>query len=496
MSDKLLLFLSADYFYAYRWVKGEMESAQHFTDNAEGREQFIAFLKTQHAPTYLLTDFIEEDFRHETVPHLRGRERSALIQRKFEQYYRNTPFRQALSLQRNEEGRRDEVILFSALTNPGHIMPWLTIMLAQGVPLAGIYSVPNISAPLVKDIHSDHLLLLSWEKHAGLRETYFSQKRLHFSRLVSINPSKSFGEVVAIETARTQHYLHSLSLLPHNQTLDVLIICHVNEQRELEAHLHNTSVTHYAYLDIQALGKQLNSTASYVDSDATPLFLHLLAAKPPSSHYAAPEHVHFFKLWHLRRGLLALSAMLMLTSVLWGVADILEGRGLNTESESIKQEAAQIAQQAQQIEQQFRDTPGFAGTQTSATDMKTAVLLMRKLDHYTPPPQEVLADLSITLNAFPKIQIDKLAWKINTEPTNPNVLEHVILVDGELQEWSINYRGGLNYLERFQQALIKQGHQVMALTLPLDVSASGSIALSTNDTKPAQFALKIIWQPK
>jgi len=188
--------------------------------------------------------------------------------------------------------------------------------------------------------------------------------------------------------------------------------------------------------------------------------------------------------------------VLMLTSVLWGVADILEGRGLNAESDSIKKEAVQIAQQAQQIEQHFRDTPGFSSTQTSATDMKTAVLLMRKLDHYTPPPQEVLADLSMTLNAFPKVQIDKLAWKINTEPSNPNAPEQVILIDGELQEWSGNYRDGLNYLERFQQALIKQGHQVKALTLPLDISASGSIALGTNDTKPAQFALKIIWQPK
>ncbi|MDE2119044.1 MAG: hypothetical protein KGJ19_10700, partial [Betaproteobacteria bacterium] len=149
MASKTLMFLGADHFHAYTWKNGALSGEQRFADNPEGKEQFVEFLQNHPDPAYLLADLIEEDFRHETVPHLRGGERAALIQRKFDQYYRNTPFRQALPLQRRKEGRRDDEMLFSGLTNPALISPWLSVLLAHSTPVAGIYSVPNISAPLV-----------------------------------------------------------------------------------------------------------------------------------------------------------------------------------------------------------------------------------------------------------------------------------------------------------------------------------------------------------
>ena len=146
MSRKTPMFLGAENFHAYTWKDGVLSEPQHFADDTEGKEKFAAFLQAHRAPAYLLTDLIEEDFRYETVPHLHGSERSELIKRKFEQFYRNTPFRQFVLLQRQKEGRRDDEMLFSGLTNPALISPWLNAMLAHNTPLVGIYSIPNISA--------------------------------------------------------------------------------------------------------------------------------------------------------------------------------------------------------------------------------------------------------------------------------------------------------------------------------------------------------------
>ena len=121
MSSKTLLFLGSESFHACTWKGGRLSAAQYFADSAEDKERFAGFLRANPHPCYLLTDLVEEDFRHETVPHLRGRDRAGLIQRKFEQFYRNTPFRQASLLQRQKEGRRDDEMLFSALTNPALI---------------------------------------------------------------------------------------------------------------------------------------------------------------------------------------------------------------------------------------------------------------------------------------------------------------------------------------------------------------------------------------
>ncbi|MDE2311017.1 MAG: hypothetical protein KGL01_09350 [Betaproteobacteria bacterium] len=497
MASKTLMFLGADHFHAYTWKNGALSGEQRFADNPEGKEQFVEFLQNHPDPAYLLADLIEEDFRHETVPHLRGGERTALIQRKFDQYYRNTPFRQALPLQRRKEGRRDDEMLFSGLTNPALISPWLSVLLAHSTPVAGIYSVPNISAPLVRDIPSSYLLLLSWEKYAGLRQTYFDAKLLRFSRLTPISDGSSFSEAVAKEAARTQQYLKSLSLLPAGQALSVYIICHADDRHELEARLNDNTDMHYAYLDIQEMGQRIKSKTRYADSDAAPLFLHLLAIKPPPSHYAAAAHTHFFQLMQFRRGLYWLSGALAAASLLWSAADIWEGRGLNADGKSLKAQADKISQQAQQVIQ------SFPNTLVPATDMKTAVLLARKLENYSPAPQIILEGLSKALDAFPRIRVDKLSWQTSAAPDSvipgraaTNAPAQVITLDGELTEFSGDYRNALNYLERFQQALAQRGYGVTALALPLDISPKGSIAAGAgdDDTKPAKFSLKIIWR--
>jgi hypothetical protein len=501
MTRKTLLFLSAVQCQAYTWQNGALSAATCFADNAEGQEQFTAFLHTHRAPTLLLTDMVEEDFRHETVPHLRGNDHTALLQRKLEQHYRNTPFRQAITLQRHKDGRRDDDMLFSALTNPALITPWLDIMLAHNTPLVGIYSIPNISAPLVKDISSD-CLLLSWEKHAGLRQTYFNANLLHFSRLTPINESSSFVVTAGTEAARTQQYLKNLSLLPSGQSLNVTIICHTNDRHKLEAHLIDDSNMHYAYLDIQELGRHIGSKTIYPDSDATPLFLHLLAAQPPRSHYAATEHTHSHQLLLIRRSLLGLSAALITASLLWAASNIRETIVLKDEAMTLKAQSIRLSQQTRQIIQNFPNAPA------SATDMKTAVILSRNMHNISPSPQIILNGLAHTLDGFPTIRIDKLSWQTNSgeagmaSAATPRgsaaaiIPAQIILLNGELEEFTGDYRAALDHLERFRQALIQRGYSATALALPLDVSPQGSIAADICDgsIKLAQFSMKISWR--
>lgn len=497
MKNKILLSLGAVHFHAHIWSSTGLSEAQNFTNNAEGREQFSQFLRVNRDPAYLLVDLIEEDFRYETVPHLRGSDRDALLQRKFEQYYRNTPFRKALLQQRQQDGRRDDEMLFSALTNPALIQPWLEIMQKNCTPLVGIYSVPDISAPLIKDISSDHVLLLSWERHAGLRQTYFSSGRLHFSRLTPIAEDQSFSSVIFFETERTQQYLKSLSLLQQGDVLDINIICHSHDRRELEANLPGNTDMHYIYSDIQALGQRLKSRTTHTDSDATPLYLQLLATRAPRSHYAA-KHTHFFQLWQLRHALLWLSAALTLT-LLWSAANIWEGMVLSNERKGLKKQADQLSQRAQKIGQ------AFPNSLANASDMKTSVLLLRKLDDYSPPAQKILSGLSSTLDDFPRVRVNKLSWQTSAaadtqspESTAATLPAQIILLSGELEQSAGDFRGDLDYLNRFQQALTDRGHMVTATTLPLDISPKGNIAAKAREDmeKPPQFSLKIIWRQK
>jgi hypothetical protein len=498
MSRKTLFFLSSDKFHVQISKHGTLSKPVYFLNSAEGLEQLSEFLRTHHDPTYILVDLIEEDFRHEVVPHLTGANHQALVQRKFEQYYRNTPFRLARKQRRQIDGRRDDELLFSALTNPSRITAWLELLLLHETPIAGIYSLPHASIPLVKEIEYDQLLLLSWEKDAGLRQSYYYNKRLRFSRLTPLDPNTTFAEAVATETERTYQYLQSLSLAARGEQLMAHIICHAQDKPLLDASLSSSENIQYAYIDLQQLGKRLKSKYTFADSDATPLFLHLLATKPPRGNYANAVHTHFYRLWQAQRGLFGLAAATAIVCLLWSAVSFMQWSGVETEVDSYKMQTSRIMEQTQQITQGFQNTPQNGdGTNVPASDMKTAVTLFRKLQFYSVPPQKILQGLTTALDSFPRIRTLKIGWQASNLPGS-NYPSQVITFNGELADFGKSYRSALDYLERFQQALTRAGYTVTPIKMPLDFSSKGSISADIREgaDKPSEFALKIIWRPQ
>jgi hypothetical protein len=475
MKRCLLLFLSADRLHVQLMAGGKITVQHEFSDSPDDHDRFNDFLKTVKCQAYLLTDLIEEDFRHEIVPHLTGKNRRALLQRKFDQFYRNTPFQQATLLQRKKTGRRDDDMLFSALTNPALITPWLNIMLAQQIPLAGIYSVSQISAPLTKDHPSNHLLLISWEKYSGLRQTYFIEHRLQISRLTSTHDELSFQDAVVRELSRTYEYLKNLSLLPPGETLDVRLLGHRNDLLQLQMKLPRNAEIRYDFIELADLAQHLNIKYRFTDSDASQIFLHLLAVNPPGCSYAKPEHTHYNTLWQLRRALNVASATLLMGCLLWGGANTWYGKNIEKQTAILKEPLQKIEEQTQQI------TRAFPNTQASPSDMKSAVSITHNLKRLAPTPHTILQPISAALSQYPQIMLDELSWQMGmTGQANAIDPEshyaQTITLTGHLTDFATNYRAALNYLERFEHELAAQGYRVAALKKPLDVSASGNIA--------------------
>jgi hypothetical protein len=502
MKHRLLLFLSANRLHAQLMAGGKITAQQEFDSSQEGREAFAAFLQPAKCPAYLLADLIEEDFRKEIIPHLLGRSRSALLQRKFEQYYRGTPFHQATLLQRQKAGRRDDEMLFSALTNPALIAPWLEVLRVQEIPLAGIYSVPQVSAPLVKNHASDHLLLVSWEKSAGLRQSYFIERRLQISRLTPVHAAPSFQDTVAKELGRTCQYLKSLSLLPEGQSLDVRILAHSDDLAGLQEKLPPATDLRYEFTELDKVAAQLKIGCRFVDSDASQIFLHQLAAKPPKTHYANATHTHYFILWQLRNTLGWMSGAVLAGSLLWGAANFILNNGKVAATESLKTQAQHTLGETQQITQDFAVTP--LGTHTPATEMKAGVSIMRKFAQSSPNPRAILQPISAVLDHFPQIELDNFGWRTNTTGLatsdsasatgQPDTSAGTtITLKANLHGFASDYRAALAYLDRFQRELSAAGYRVSVTTQPLDVGSGGSIAdQRETHEKALYFSLQLV----
>jgi hypothetical protein len=487
MKNTLLLFLSASHLHAQLMAGEAVVEQREFDDTAEGAGEFAAYVKTARHPTYLLVDLIEEDFRQESIPHLIGGSRRALLQRKFEQFYRGTPFRQATLLQRQKTGRRDDDMLFSALTNPALITPWVNILLAHQVPLVGIYSVPQTSAPLVMDHPSDYLLLISWEKSAGLRQTYFSNHRLQISRLTPINADLTFRDAVTRELPRTYQYLKSLSLLPAGQVLDVRLLGHGPDLLELRSELPTNADMRYDFVDLQKLAGRLSIEHDFTDSDATQIFLHHLATVPPQTHYANADHVHYHTLWQLRRALKWARWGLLFGALAWGAADIWQSGVNANEARAMNDETQRILVEARQI------TDSFRSTIAPASDMKASVSIMRNLELRTLAPGEVMRPLSRMLDRYPRIDLDELGWQMDAatpDGTPAQLPAQVVSLKGRLLGFGHDYRAALGHLDRFRHDLEMQGYLVTTVSKPLDLSPGGTLS-DQRDTQQEALAFEL-----
>ncbi|MGZ8256362.1 MAG: hypothetical protein ACXW1C_01085 [Gallionella sp.] len=493
MKNCLLLLLSANHLHAQHMMNGKIAAQYEFSDTANDRAQFSSFLKTVSAPCYLLADLIEEDFRLETIPYLTGSSQRALLQRKFDQFYRGTSFHQATLLQRQSDGRRDADMLFSALTNPALLNPWLDALWHTQTPLAGIYSVPQVSTPLIKNHPSQHLLLLTWNKFSGLRETYFKNHQLQISRLTPISKEVHFQEVVETELARTYQYLKSLSLLPAGQMLDVSIVGHSDDLIGLQDKLPRSNDMRYEFVDIATWARQLNVTSPFTDSDASQLFLRQLAIARPQNQYGNAQHCHFYSLWQIRRAFLWGSVALLAASALWATQTML---GQNTPDAlavaNLQQQTAQVQRQATQIEQ------ASPKTAVSPADLRTGTLLMQQLQQRSSPPAKFLIPLSEAMNRYPNITLDELAWQMQRDEANNSpagAAAQTLEFKGHLEQIADNYRAALDYLEQFQRTLTAQGFQATLTAKPLDVSPSSNLSDQNKATQEnLSFTLNLIWR--
>lgn len=477
-------------------VGGKVTERREFGVSADDMDDFADFLRHIKCPTFLLTDLIEEDFRLEVTPHLTGNSRHALIKRKFDQFYRNTPFHQATLLQRQKTGRQDDEMLFSALTNPSLVTPWVALLSAHKIPLTGIYSVPHISQPLVHDHPSDHLLLITWSQFAGLRETYFSAHRLQISRLTPLSKGLSFQDTVAEELGRTYQYLKSLSLLPTGQVLDVRIVGHRNDLIALQSRLPHSEDMRYDFVDLVTLSKKLGSDTPAMNSDATPIFLHQLAAKQAKSQYGNSEHLHYFNLWQLRRALVWFSIILVAASMLWSLQTTL----FHSAPEQSAVDA--ILQRAQSVHQEKRQIlASLPKTDASPSDIKAGVITLHTLLQRSSSPEEFITPLSQVMSSFTKLQLDELAWQESaSEPVKPNtaadVNAQVLTLSTHLDDTFASSRASLAYVDQIKLALEKQGYLVTIVDRPLDISPQGSLSsLENHPEKSRNITLKLVWRP-
>jgi hypothetical protein len=488
LNHRTILFFCADQLQAHAWSNGYLLHLQDFTHDDLGHQQFSQFLAQHSQPILILVDVIEEDFRHEALPRLNRRHRDAFSTRKLAQYYPHTVFRQSRWSRQKRDGRGEHALLLSALNQPAKLTPWLDILRAHHHPLIGIQSVPHLGAELIKSFPKSHLLLLSWNRASGLRQSFYIEGQLHISRLIPLTSTLTFSNAINAEMPRMLHYLSSQNLPPAGINLQAAIICHTEDQAALKLSLAVPPELTLHFLDLQSLGHSIPAKKTYRDSDATPLFLQILASKPLRQHYAPAIHTHIYRLWQTRIALFVASGLLLLLS----------GAGISYQflhARAARQSATNLDAQAMTLRQQVNALKlAIPANVVPGDDMQKAVLMSKKLSQLSPEPLAILAGLSHVLEDYPRIKLLSLSWKnTSAPPALPERSAPLITFEGDLLDFADNYRAALNYLADFQQALSANGYQIITQSPPIDVSAKGQLSDVIFAQRSSKFTVELFW---
>ncbi len=423
MSELRILQLDASQASVHLWKQGTLLCEASFPADAAGATLFAAHLARQPDSHYaVLADVGDEGFQHETIPHVFGKSRTALLQRKLAQAFYGSPLTLALSLGREKSSkgtaRRDDRVLLLGLTRPENIDPWLAALRSARARLSGLYSAPLLSAVLARRHLREQApqFMLVTLGRAGIRLCFFETGKLRFSHLGSPPAASDLGEdpvdalaaSCAHESARLAAYLQSQRLISRDAPLPCLILAPPDHHSALAARCVDTPDLSFRFLDLSAICKEAGLSASAVNYNADSLFLHLTATHPPAEQFAPEPVRHLHRLWQARRRMLMVGVAFLGACLLWAGAE--SWLAIQANGRAVAAHA-----QAQALAKDYRTRlDALPPLPSLPENLRALAGRYRALENRSTLPGESFILLSRILEGFPEVSLQKLEWVLSS----------------------------------------------------------------------------------
>ena len=426
MAAQHILYLSPSGLTAFAIARSGIEALQRFSLD-DGLEHFDSFLSTLAAGTRLslLVDLPDEAHHLETLPFIRGRDRRPMLARRQEHLFGDTPFRSYLSLGRERSGRRDERILFAALTRPATIQPWLQRIVQSPCILAEVVSTSFLSQALAAPLHSGATpFLLVHTTPAGLRVSCFENSQLRFSRLTvsaaaQDHPDASF---VHDEIRRSFDYLLSQRIVPRDRPTRALVL---TADEETCTTLGTGPAGPSSGLDLQplrlgqaALALKLQHTPT--DADSLPLLLQALAAHPRLPQFAPAEALAGHRLQQIGRIAGILASAFFIACLGYTSLNLLAARSQRNLAEASQHQATLLEARLKDI------IAGTPATPLPLERLNQTLNRVQALATSSTGPEPALRQLAAALAPVPDFSLQEIEWNVQPPNRQPSAPEPTI----------------------------------------------------------------------
>ena len=407
---KRLLYLTASRLTAYGLSRGKLGVDAGFDRNDSGVAAFSAYLANSRNLYYLVVDVVEEDYHQDTIPYLRGKDRRQVLARRLAQRYRDTSLVLSLSLGYDKGERRNEKVLYASFSSTQQFQPWLTALEQSECRLVGVYSTALLAPALIKGagLKSRRGLLVSVQQ-TGLRQSYFEDGNIRFSRIGRLNleDAAAVAAACASESARLQQYLVTARLLPEaNASIDVMVLAGAKYHSALTETCRNSELLHYHVINADALCRKAGLASFPPNAPCDALFLQAAATATPQEQFAQEPQRHQYHLWQIGNALYAAGMAVFVAGLLFAGVQLFDVYNLNQKIHTDQSRYDAVSAEYARVTATFPPTP------TSTENLKTTIKQYQILQEQTASPAYLLAEISKVLTGFPQVEIERIEWRV------------------------------------------------------------------------------------
>lgn len=500
---KLLLSISASEATVSVMRRGGLSPCAVFQNEAAGWSAFTQMLASlPRMPAYLMTDVADEEFRAETLPHAAPRARQEMLKRKLSQLYRSSPYATAVFQEREHDKRRDDRFLFVAMNNRDALKAWLEALQVRDFPVAGVFLLPLVSQQLVQQLQlpEEDILLVSLQS-AGLRQSYFRNRKLIISRLTPIDAVNRYSFLHEIE--KTRAFLMNSRMLIRDTSMTVYFLDPEDRNAALFADL-----TAEPQLAVQRIGRARLAEKTLVmrglpGNCADALMLATLGRMRHPVNLAASPTLTRYRRHVVQLGLYRASAATVAGAVLWSGFNFWQTRQLT-------QESAEAAIQTQTQQRMYTQAAEhFLKAPVAAENLRKAVEVAQALARKYRTPEGAFVASSRVVDQFPSVALTAVEWRRAPKTLNeprlgaaPGTEEgETLVLDAQIRPFNGDYRAALETAEHMLKTAktLPNVANASLLKLPLDIRPESGITGNTIETadavkQDASFKLSLQWK--
>jgi len=379
-------------------------------DYIEALQGFLS--KHEHESFSIFLDLMGEEFKHEPIPHIGGKDRALLLERKCKSLFSTADLTWKKHLRREKKGRKDDVYLLVGVPLPSVVEHVFDALIQTQQKVSGVYSISILEREIQSALpRAQQSLLVSRvlgvpQGKRAYRQTFIKGGELVMSRMTLINGDTAeqvFPQLLN-EIERMRHFLNGTRQLDVESNLDVLSVLNEAESAQLLQYKSDSEKIKLSAVSLADVAKKKKLGRDQSFSSLAELLVAYATDQNIKPHFHPEGLCESHKTINVKRWISWCSAGLLSLSIVAAAIMVFLASAEKAKVDALQADLVQLESHKNNL------AASAEVTDVEPRTMKQIVDLNQQINAYQYGPDKVLGILSRAYRGFNEISLMELSW--------------------------------------------------------------------------------------